>query len=82
MTTCSVCLCRRCERAHEPRDHRPVGAVCPACYAAELVAREGEGEGPTDPGADCCPHCAKPWDDWSQLGCVYCDSRYSDLSDL
>lgn len=43
------------------------------CDACDRLGRAAADEGP-DP-ATYCPHCGKDYEDWSDLGCEFCDTR-------
>ena len=36
----------------------------------------GEMESCEEGEPECCPHCGKPLEDFSDLGCEYCDRRH------
>jgi len=51
------------------------------CYGTECIKCGkfyADGCAPWDSGEprECCGHCGKEFEDWSDLGCEYCDARH------
>ena len=48
----------------------PIGAgACGGCIALSCVEAD-------DYEPECCPHCGKEFEDFSDLGCEHCDQRH------